>query len=599
MARKRGERVKLEKGVVKGASSFFKYIKPYRGYFIGGFIFLVLGSLIALLFPYLMGKLLSSDEVTTSVQSNFGDEFFDTRLSVVIGLILVFVCQAIFSYLRILLTGYMTENSLNDLRQDAFKHMIKSPMSFFNSNKVGELTSRIATDINLLQETLNVTIAEFIRQIIIVLFSVVGLLIFAPKLSLIMLATLPVVIVVAIVFGSYIKKISKKAQNSSADSTNVLNEALSGIATVKSFSNEFFELMKFKKSAEDIKKYALKSVRWRAAFISFIVVSMFSVIVFIIWQGMESVDNKDITQEEFYQFIFFTIFIGSSIGSIPNSYASIQKAIGATDSLMKIMKQEIEPVQLGSKIVPLNLSGKVVFKDIGFYYPTRPDLQVLKDLNLSIESGSKVALVGSSGAGKSTVASLLLQFYKPTGGKIFFDDVEAEEYDLSRLRNEMTVVPQDVFLFNGSIKENILYGDTEVDYDTLIEAAKHANAHEFIMSFPQGYETIVGERGVQLSGGQRQRVAIARAILKDPSILILDEATSSLDSESEKVVQEALDKLMINRTSIIIAHRLSTIKNCDKILVFDKGRIVEQGTHDELILIENGIYKHLASIQFA
>lgn len=596
---KREKRIKLSKESINKAKTFLRFLKPYRGVFALGFVFLILGSLVAMLFPFLMGKLLGGETGQTNNIPNFLDALFTDRNTVVLALIGVFVAQALFSFLRVLTFGYVTENALNDLRQESFKHLVMSPMNFFNRSKVGELSSRIATDINLLEDTLNTTIAEFVRQIIIIVVSLIALFIFTPKLSLIMLAIIPVVIIGAIVFGSFIKKLSKKTQNSAAESNTILGEALSGITNVKAFANEFFEINKYKKSAEEIKDTALKAIKWKAVFISFIILSMFSSIVFIIWQGLELVDEGAISRESFYQFIFFTIFIGSSFGSIPNLYATIQKAIGATESLMNILEETTENIQLTKIETPLKLKGDVEFKDVNFHYDSRKDVEVLKNVSFKANGGERIALVGSSGAGKTTVASLLLKFYEPVTGDILFDGKKSTEYELSLLRNEMAVVPQDVMLFNGSIKDNIMYGDTSATEQEVIEAAKNANAHDFIMSFPQGYDTLVGDRGIQLSGGQRQRVAIARAILKDPSILILDEATSALDSESEKVVQDALDRLMENRTSFVIAHRLSTIKDCDKILVFDKGQVVEMGTHDELIAKKDGVYNNLASIQYA
>ncbi len=564
-----------------------------------GFVFLVLGAGIAMIFPYLMGKLLGKEETNNIISdSTFGDLFSD-KFNIVIALIAVFIVQAIFSFFRVYLFGVVTENTLNDLRKAAFRHLVVSPMNFYNKSKVGELSSRIATDINLLQDTMNSTIAEFVRQTIVVLVSTIALFLFTPKLSLIMLAVVPLVTFGAIFFGGFIKRLSKKSQDAAAESNSILTEALSGIVNVKSFTNELYEIARYGRSAEKIKNLTLKAVVWRAAFISFIIVSMFSTIVFIIWQGMLFVDNGTLSKEEFYQFIFFTIFIGSSLGSLPNAYASIKKALGATERLMEILGGEIEQIQLEKKLEVLDLNGNVSFENVSFAYESRPEITVLKNLSFEVQAGQKVALVGASGAGKTTISSLLLRFYEPLSGNILFDNKKASDYSLTAIRNEMTIVPQDVILFNGTIKENILYGDVDADESAIIEAAEKANAHNFIMSFPDGYDTIVGDRGIKLSGGQRQRIAIARAILKNPTILVLDEATSSLDSESERLVQDALDKLMENRTSFVIAHRLSTIKNCDKIFVFEKGELVEQGTHEELMVVPDGTYKHLAKIQFS
>jgi len=283
---------------------------------------------------------------------------------------------------------------------------------------------------------------------------------------------------------------------------------------------------------------------------------------------------------------------------LPELFSSVQKSIGSTEKLMAILDGDIENLALSKIDNPLNLNGDVTINNLYFSYETRPDVEVLKGISVTIKAGQQIALVGSSGSGKSTLSALLLQFYQPNSGEILFDGKPANQYDLSELRNEMSIVPQEVILFGGSIKENIAYGDLEATDEEIIEAAKGANAHEFILNFPDGYETYVGDRGIQLSGGQKQRVAIARAILKNPSILILDEATSSLDSESEMLVQEALDRLMKGRTSLVIAHRLSTIKNSDKIIVLENGNSVESGKHEDLVLLENGVYRNLSEIQY-
>jgi ABC-type multidrug transport system fused ATPase/permease subunit len=325
---------------------------------------------------------------------------------------------------------------------------------------------------------------------------------------------------------------------------------------------------------------------------------MFGSIVFVIWQGKLMVDTGDMSNENFFSFILYTIFVGGAISNLPDLYAKVQKAVGSTESLMTILDGETEDLSLKPIEKPLNLKGKVNFNNVSFSYETRDDVEVLKGISMNVKAGQQIALVGPSGSGKSTLSALLLQFYKPISGSILFDDKNANEYFLSELRNEMAIVPQEVILFGGTIKENIAYGNLNASEEEIIEAAKGANAHGFISEFPEGYETYVGDRGIQLSGGQKQRVAIARAILKNPSILILDEATSSLDSESELLVQEALDRLMKGRTSFVIAHRLSTIKNCDKILVLESGNIVESGTHEELVKLENGVYRNLSEIQY-
>ncbi|MEN8794466.1 MAG: ABC transporter ATP-binding protein [Flavobacteriales bacterium] len=600
----RSERIKLEKGSFKKASTFFRFIKPYRLAFSVGMIFLFLSSLTGMLFPYLMGQLIGKDtpEVISSVTNVIPEtqQWLDLNntSTLIKVMICVFAAQAFFSFFRIYLFGYFTANSLKDLREEAFKVLVSSPLNFFNKNKVGELTSRISSDVELLRDTLNTTLATFIRQIITVFFSLVALFFMSPRLCFIMLSVVPIVAIIAVVFGKFIKKVAKETQDASAKSNSVLEESLMGINNVKAFANEFFEIIRYRKQVIEVRDKTMRIVKWRGLFFSFVIFFMFGSIVFIIWQGKLMVDTGDMSNKSFISFILYTIFVGGAISNLPDLYAKVQKAIGSTQSLMAILDGEKEDLALTPIEASLNLKGNVNLKNISFSYETRDDVEVLKGISLDVEAGQQIALVGSSGAGKSTVSALLLQFYKPNSGEILFDGKPAKEYNLSELRNEMAIVPQEVILFGGTIKENIAYGRLNATENEIIEAAKGANAHDFIMSFPDGYETYVGDRGIQLSGGQKQRVAIARAILKNPSILILDEATSSLDSESELLVQEALEGLMKGRTSFVIAHRLSTIKNCDKIVVMDQGMIVESGTHDELVKIENGIYRNLSEIQY-
>ena len=600
----RPERIKLEKGSFKKASTFFRFIKPYRLAFSVGMIFLFLSSLTGMLFPYLMGQLIGKDtpEVISSVTNVIPEtqQWLDLNntSTLIKVMICVFAAQAFFSFFRIYLFGYFTANSLKDLREEAFKVLVSSPLNFFNKNKVGELTSRISSDVELLRDTLNTTLATFIRQIITVFFSLVALFFMSPRLCFIMLSVVPIVAIIAVVFGKFIKKVAKETQDASAKSNSVLEESLMGINNVKAFANEFFEIIRYRKQVIEVRDKTMRIVKWRGLFFSFVIFFMFGSIVFIIWQGKLMVDTGDMSNKSFISFILYTIFVGGAISNLPDLYAKVQKAIGSTQSLMAILDGEKEDLALTPIEASLNLKGNVNLKNISFSYETRDDVEVLKGISLDVEAGQQIALVGSSGAGKSTISALLLQFYNTTSGEILFDGKPAKEYNLSELRNEMAIVPQEVILFGGTIKENIAYGRLNAIENEIIEAAKGANAHDFIMSFPDGYETYVGDRGIQLSGGQKQRVAIARAILKNPSILILDEATSSLDSESELLVQEALEGLMKGRTSFVIAHRLSTIKNCDKIVVMDQGMIVESGTHDELVKIENGIYRNLSEIQY-
>ncbi|MEP7093820.1 MAG: ATP-binding cassette domain-containing protein, partial [Flavobacterium sp.] len=414
-------------------------------------------------------------------------------------------------------------------------------------------------------------------------------------------AIVPVVAVAAVIFGRFIRKYGKKTQDKVAESQVIVEETLQGISNVKAFANEWYEIQRYKNKIKEIVKIAIKGGQYRGYFASFIILCLFGCVVAVVWYGITLTIKGEVQGVgDLISFVLYTTFIGASFGGIAEMYAQIQKAVGATERVFELLEEVPEDIKATEKITTVEkIKGNVAFKNVAFHYPSRKEVEVLKNVSFTAEFGQKIAIVGPSGAGKSTISSLLLRFYDITSGEITVDGKNIYDYDLEDLRGNMSIVPQDVILFGGTIKENIAYGKPNATDEEIVLAAKQANAFNFVEGFPEKFETIVGERGVKLSGGQRQRIAIARALLKNPSILILDEATSSLDSESEKLVQEALEILMEGRTSIIIAHRLSTIRSADKILVLDEGKITEEGTHQELINLENGIYKNLSNLQFS
>jgi ABC-type multidrug transport system fused ATPase/permease subunit len=464
---------------------------------------------------------------------------------------------------------------------------------------VGELNSRISADIILLQETLTTTLAEFIRQIIIIIGGIVLLTITSPKLTLFMLAVLPGIMILARVFGKFIRKFSKQVQSQVAESNTIVEETLQGIQSVKSYTNEYFEIARYRKKTEEIAEVGIKSGKYKGAFSAFIVFGLFGALVAVIWKGSAMLATGELVAGDLFSFVIYSAFVGGTIGGLASVYTSIQKFIGATEDLFAIFNEQEEDLKeitvLDSKD---ELLGQISFRNLTFAYPSRPEENVLRNISVDISANQMVALVGASGAGKSTIATLLLRLHDATSGGILFDGKDSREFSLSALRSQIALVPQDILLFGGTIRENIAYGKQSATEEEITEAAQKANAMEFISRFPEKLETIVGERGTQLSGGQRQRIAIARAVLKNPKILILDEATSSLDSESERLVQDALEKLMQGRTSVVIAHRFSTIRKADQILVLEHGQLIEKGTHEELTQLENGIYRNLSELQF-
>lgn len=588
---------KLSKSTLRKFFRLFRYIRPYRWAFAAGLILLLGTSLLSMAFPGLMGKLVDASSAAgapTDAQELFDLDNIDSVALLLVG---VFAVQALLGFGRIYFFSYVTEHMLASLRQDTYQHLLKLPMSFFATRRVGELNSRISADVALLQDTFTSTLAELIRQIIVISVGLALLTTLSSQLTLTMLTSIPVVAVAVVIFGRFIQKLSKQVQDRIADTNVVVDETLQGIQSVKAFANEAWEALRYNKAVTAARGLAMKGARWRGAFVSFIILCMFGAIVLVIWRGVHLKEEGVLSTGELFTFMMYTVFIGAGIGSIPEYITQLLKALGATERLMDIHDEGGEDIELGAKPAMLPLEGRIEFRSVDFHYASRPEMPVLSGVSFTAEPGQRIALVGPSGAGKSTIASIILRFYDPVSGTLRIDGRDAREYPLTALRDRMAIVPQEVMLFGGSIRENIAYGKPHATDAEIEAAAQKANAHAFICSFPEGYGTVVGERGVQLSGGQRQRIAIARAVLKDPAILILDEATSALDSESERLVQEALDQLMKGRTSIVIAHRLSTIRDADRILVLDKGRVAESGSHQELIADANGLYHSLSRLQ--
>jgi ABC-type multidrug transport system fused ATPase/permease subunit len=584
---------KLSKESIKKSLRIFKYIRPYLGYFIAAMFFLVAGSLI---FMALMG--LPGEMANTAI----GKPKFNLNLDVkdygwIFLIVLIF--QGILSYFRTYYFAIVSEKGMADLRKDLYEKIITQPVTFFEEKRVGELSSRITADVEQLQSVFSITLAEFIRQLVILISGIIIIFVWMPKLSMIMLLTFPAIVISAVLFGRYIRKLSKQRQDELAKTNTIVEETFQSFTIVKSFANEWYESMRYGKAVDNIVKISMSFAKIRGVFFTFIITVLFGGIFFILWQGALMLQRGEMEAGDLFSFIMYTGILGGAIASFGTLYTQIVSAIGATERIQEILDTPSElPIQRSEMITDLKLKGDVQYNNITFAYPTRKDLTILKGINIDIKAGQKIALVGQSGGGKSTIVQLLMKFYNPDTGNILVDGKNITQYDLTQFRKNIGIVPQEVILFGGTIRENIAYGKPNATEQEINSAAQQSNSLEFITSFPQGMDTIVGERGIKLSGGQRQRIAIARAILKDPKILILDEATSSLDAESEKLVQEALDKLMQNRTSIIIAHRLSTIRDVDCIYVLENGKIIEQGDHNDLMTNENGTYAALARLQF-
>jgi ATP-binding cassette subfamily B protein len=581
------DKVKVDKQGLKKALKIFQFVIPYKWTFITGMVFLLLSNLTTMSFPLLIGQMTKVIEGKSNYHINEVTLFFFA----------VLIIQAILSFLRIYTFAQVSEKAMRDVRKTLYAKIITMPIFHFEKRRVGELMSRITSDITQLQDVLSITLAEFFRQVFTLVGGIALITYLSWKLTLFMLATFPLLVVAAIVFGKFIRKISKKSQDELAATNIIVEETFQSIQAVKSFTNESYEVNRYTSSLNRVIEAALKAATMRGAFVSFVIFALFGGIVGVVWYGAALVAQGDMILADLLTFIFYTAFIGGSVGGLGDIYAQLQKTIGSSDRILEILQDPSE-IDLGSQTTSKAIEfGKISIEDLHFSYPSRPSVEILKGISIDIEPGQKIAIVGTSGTGKSTLAQLMMRFYEPNAGQIKLNGRNIQEYSVSDWRGMLALVPQEVLLFGGSIRENIAYGKPGASQEEIEFAAEQAFAKEFIESFPEKWDTLVGERGVKLSGGQRQRIAIARAILRDPKFLILDEATSALDSESEKWVQSALEELMKNRTSLIIAHRLSTIRSADQIIVMEEGKILEQGNHESLMKIKNGVYRNMVTLQ--
>ncbi len=601
-------KVKLTKSSLKELTFIFRYLKPYKKYFIGGLIFISLSAFSTMLFPFLMGKMIGAvSNNTVSMPGGMGSmpsadgalAFLNGHWSLNTTLLLIFAqlsIQTVFSFMRVYLLTKSGTGAVADLRKDLYARLITLPMSFFSTQRVGDLSSRISSDVGQIQDSLSFVFAEFLRGLITLIIGLSLIFFISAKLAFIMLAVVPVIAVSAVFFGGKIRKMSRRETDMLADSGTIVQETLQGISVVKAFTGETLEKKRYAKNINSLIEFAVKSGSYRGFFVSFIIFSVFGAIGFVVWYGANMIQAGTMNVDQLIMFVIYSGFVGGTLGGFADMFGQLQKTIGATQRVRELMAMEGESLQENTESKE-RIKGEIEFNDVEFAYPSRKEIQVLKGISFTASKGQQIAIVGGSGGGKSTIASMIMRFYNADKGTILIDGKSIMDYELNYLRTQIAYVPQDVILFGGTIYENILYGKPDATREEVIMAARKANALQFIESFPEQFETLVGERGIQLSGGQKQRIAIARAVIKNPAILVLDEATSALDSESELLVQEALDDLMQNRTSIVIAHRLSTIRNADQIIVLNKGQIAEQGKHDELLKIEKGVYRSLTELQ--
>ena len=565
------------------------YVFEYRFMVLSAVVFLTLAALTTLVLPLAVRRMI--DNGFSAADSGFVNSYF----AVLVG---VAILLALFSSLRYFFVIKLGERIVSDVRRDVFAHVATLSPGFFDTAQSGEIVSRLTADTTQLKAAVGSSASLALRNTITGLGAIAAMMMTSPKLALIALGAIPLVAIPLILFGRNVRKRSRLAQDRLADATAYASEQIGAVRTLQAFTNEKLVTGRFTKAVDEAFDAAQSSIRARAILTFFAISTVFSTVVGVLWIGSRDVMGGTMTPGTLGQFLLYAVIAAGAVGALAEVWSELNQAAGSTERLVELLetKTAIETPQHPLPMPQPSL-GIVAFENVSFAYPARPERTVLNGLNLTIKAGETVAIVGPSGAGKSTLFALILRFYDPAAGRVLVDGVDVRLADTQDLRGRMALVAQDITVFSASVTENIAFGRPNADEADIRSAAKDAYADDFVTALPEGYRTQLGERGVTLSGGQRQRIAIARAVLRDAPILLLDEATSSLDAESETLVQQALERLAKNRTTIIIAHRLATVLKADRIVVMDKGRIVEEGTHASLVK-KRGIYAKLAKLQF-
>ena len=565
------------------------YIVGYRGRALAALIALVVAALITLVVPVAVRRMIDFGFSDRAVQ------LIDSYFAVMIAVVAVL---AISSAMRYYLVTTLGERIVADLRSDVFAHLTQLSSSFFDTARTGEIVSRLTADTTQIKSAVGASVSIALRNLLLFLGGAAMMVVTSPRLSLFVLGAIPIIVLPLVGFGRAVRKRGRAAQDTLAEASGYADELIGAVRTLQAFTNEKLAQSQFSAAVEGAFAAARDATKARGVLTAVVIFLVFASIVVVLWVGAQDVLAGHITPGRLGQFVLYAVFAAGGLSELSQVWGEIAQASGAAERLFEIL--DVEP-QIKAPSRPLALPtparGAVEFKDVSFEYPSRPNAPVLNHVSFRVAPGEKLALVGPSGAGKSTVFQLIQRFYDPAAGTVSFDGVSITDVDPAALRSSIALVPQDAVIFGTSVKENIRFGRPDATDGEIEKAAAAAHASDFIRRLPDGYETQVGERGVTLSGGQRQRIAIARAILREAPLLLLDEATSSLDAESETLVQQALSGLMRNRTSIVIAHRLATVQNCDRILVIDRGRIVEEGIHASLAS-SGGLYARLAKLQF-